>query len=137
MPAGTDGTHGTHGDGMDWPEQHRTTWIIGAASNAALLAALGILLSPASKRGVATVMVVVGLGAGIGAVLAGVLPPRLRQLTVMERLNNAAFTLVAAVAALIASQLAEPWTVIIPGLVGGLLIGRALRLERPKPKSDS
>ncbi|HEX9343291.1 MAG TPA: hypothetical protein VF995_06720 [Actinomycetota bacterium] len=137
MPAGTDGTHGTHGDGMDWPEQHRTTWIIGAASNAALLAALGLLLSPASKRGVATVMVVVGLGAGIGAVLAGVLPPRLRQLTVMERLNNAAFTLVAAVAALIASQLAEPWTVIIPGLVGGLLIGRALRLERPKPKSDS
>jgi len=134
MPAGT---NDPHGPGMDWPEEHRTTWLIGAATNAALLAALGVLLSPASKRGVATVMVIVGLGAGIGAVLAGMLPPRLRQLTVMERLNNAAFTLVVAVTALVASRLAEPWTVLIPGLVGGLLIGRAVRLKRPKPRSDS
>jgi predicted MFS family arabinose efflux permease len=122
---------------MDWPGQHRTTWIIGAASNAAVLAALAVLLSPSGKRGVATAMAAVGLAAGIGAVLAGLLPSRLRQVTVMERLNNAAFTLVIAVTALIASRLAEPWTVIIPGLVGGLLFGRALRLERPKPQSGS
>ncbi len=129
MPAGTGGST----DGADWPEQHRTAWLIGAASNAAVLAALGVLLSPASKRGASAVVVVVGLAAGVAAVLGGVLPPRLRQLTVMERLNNAAFTLVAAVAALLVSSLAEPWTVIVPGLVGGLLIGRALRVEQRRP----
>jgi predicted MFS family arabinose efflux permease len=120
----------------DWPEQHRTTWIVGAASNAAVLAALAVLLSPSGTRVVAIIMVLAGLAAGITAVIAGALPPRLRQLTVMERLNNAAFTLVVAVTALLVSRVAEPWTAIIPGLVGGLLIGRALRLDRPKPTAD-
>lgn len=129
MPAGTPGSNS---NGMDWPEQHRGTWILGAASNAAVLAALAVLLCPSGKRALAAALVVAGLAAGVAAVLSGLLPLRLRQLTVMERLNNAAFTLVVAVTALLVSRLAEPWTVLIPGLVGGLLIGRALRLERPK-----
>jgi xanthosine utilization system XapX-like protein len=45
----------------------------------------------------------------------------------MERLNDAAFLVVIAVVALLAVRLARPWTAALPGLVGGVLIGFALR----------
>jgi hypothetical protein len=45
----------------------------------------------------------------------------------MERLNDAAFLLVVAAVALVAVRLARPFTAALPGMVGGVLIGLALR----------
>ena len=49
----------------------------------------------------------------------------------MERLNDAAFLVVLGAVALIAVRLARPWTAALPGLLGGVLIGRALRPPLP------
>ena len=49
----------------------------------------------------------------------------------MERLNDAAFLVVLGAVALIAIRLARPWTAALPGLLGGVLIGRALRPPPP------
>jgi hypothetical protein len=55
----------------------------------------------------------------------------------MERLNDGAFLVVVAAVSLLAVRLARPWTAAIPGLVGGVLIGLALRhpgrTDHPEP----
>jgi hypothetical protein len=99
--------------------------LAGAVGLAALLAGLTLLLEPASRRGPAAVLLAVGLAAGLGAALR--LPASGRARSPMERLNDAAFLVVVAVVALIAVRLARPWTAALPGLVGGALIGLALR----------
>jgi hypothetical protein len=53
----------------------------------------------------------------------------------MERLNDAAFLVVLGAVALIAVRLARPWTAALPGLLGGVLVGRALRPPPPSPSA--
>jgi hypothetical protein len=99
--------------------------LAGAAGIALLLAALTLLVEPASWRGPALALLAVGLVAG--AVVAMRLPTSGRFRSPMERLNDAAFLVVIAVVALLAVRLARPWSAALPGLVGGVLIGFALR----------
>ena len=104
--------------------------LAGAAGMAALLVGLALLLEPASWRGVAAALLAAGLAAGV--VVALRLPASGRVRSPMERLNDAAFLVVVASVALIAVRLARPYTAALPGLVGGALIGLALR-PAPKP----
>jgi hypothetical protein len=99
--------------------------LAGAAGIALLLAGLTWLLEPPSWRGPALALLVVGLAAGVAIALR--LPASGRLRTPMERLNDAAFLVVIAAVALIVVRLARPWTAAVPGLVGGALIGLALR----------
>jgi hypothetical protein len=108
----------------------RSGRLAGAAGMAALLAGLTLLLEPASRRGPAAGLLAAGLV--VGAVAALRLPAPGRVRSPMERLNDAAFLVVVAAVALIAVRLARPWTAALPGLVGGALIGLALR-PRPSP----
>ncbi|HZD67824.1 MAG TPA: hypothetical protein VFA45_02570, partial [Actinomycetes bacterium] len=73
------------------------------------------------------VMAAVGLLVGAAAAVAGLLPTRRVRRTPVERLNDAAFAVVLAVASLLLGITARPWTTALPGLVGGLLAGRVLR----------
>jgi hypothetical protein len=104
--------------------------LAGAAGMAALLVGLALLLEPASWRGAAAALLAAGLAAGV--VVALRLPASGRARSPMERLNDAAFLVVVASVALIAVRLARPYTAALPGLVGGALIGLALR-PAPKP----
>jgi hypothetical protein len=104
--------------------------LAGAAGMAALLVGLALLLEPASWRGAAAALLAAGLAAGV--VVALRLPASGRARSPMERLNDAAFLVVVASVALIAVRLARPYTAALPGLVGGALIGLALR-PTPKP----
>ena len=104
--------------------------LAGAAGIAALLVGLALLLEPASWRGAAAALLAAGLAAGM--VVALRLPASGRARSPMERLNDAAFLVVVASVALIAVRLARPYTAALPGLVGGALIGLALR-PTPKP----
>ena len=104
--------------------------LAGAAGIAALLVGLALLLEPASWRGAAAALLAAGLAAGV--VVALRLPASGRVRSPMERLNDAAFLVVVASVALIAVRLARPYTAALPGLVGGALIGLALR-PTPKP----
>jgi hypothetical protein len=104
--------------------------LAGAAGMAALLVGLALLLEPASWRGAAAALLAAGLAAGV--VVALRLPASGRVRSPMERLNDAAFLVVVASVALIAVRLARPYTAALPGLVGGALIGLALR-PTPKP----
>jgi hypothetical protein len=99
--------------------------LAGAAGIALLLVGLTLLTEPASWRGPAAALLAAGLAAGIAGALR--LPPSGRLRSPMERLNDAAFLVVVAAVALLAVRLARPWTAAIPGLVGGALIGLALR----------
>jgi hypothetical protein len=99
--------------------------VAGAVGIALLLAGLTLLLEPASWRGAAAALLAVGLAVGVVAGMR--LPTSGRPRTPMERLNDAAFLVVIAAAALIAVRLARPWTAAVPGLVGGGLIGVTLR----------
>ena len=103
----------------------RTGRLAGAVGIALLLAGLTWLLEPPSWRGPALALLAVGLAAGV--VIALRLPASGRLRTPMERLNDAAFLVVIAAVALIVVRLARPWTAAVPGLVGGALIGLALR----------
>ena len=103
----------------------RTGRLAGAAGIALLLAGLTLLLEPPSWRGRALALLAVGLAAGVAIALR--LPASGRLRTPMERLNDAAFLVVIAAVALIVVRLARPWTAAVPGLVGGALIGLALR----------
>jgi peptidoglycan/LPS O-acetylase OafA/YrhL len=105
--------------------------LLGAAALALLLAGLTLLLEPASRRGPAALLLAVGLAVGAAAALRR--PRSGRPRSPMERLNDAAFLVVVAAVALIAVRLARPWTAALPGLVGGALIGSALR---PPPGRD-
>jgi hypothetical protein len=118
--------------------QDRPARVAGAVGGALLLAALGVLLAPGPRRGLATVMALLGLLAGIAIALAGVLPSRRRQRSAMERLNDAAFVVVLALVSLLLAITAPPWTILFPGLVGGLLAGRVLRAPpTPGPDGDA
>jgi len=115
--------------------------LAGAAAMAVLLAGLTLLLEPASRRGPAAALLALGLV--VGAVAAMRLPASGRLRTPMERLNDAAFLVVVAAVALIAVRLARPFTAALPGLVGGTLIGLALRphptpgdVRDPGPEAD-
>jgi hypothetical protein len=104
--------------------------LAGAAALALLLAGLALLLEPAGRRGAAALLLVAGLA--VGVVVAVRIPVPGRWRTPMERLNDAAFVVVLGAVALIAVRLARPWTAALPGLLGGVLIGRALR---PPPEA--
>jgi hypothetical protein len=106
--------------------------LAGAVGLAALLVGLALLLEPASRRGPAALLLAAGLAVGVAAALR--LPASGRVRSPMERLNDAAFLVVVAVVALIAVRLARPWTAALPGLVGGALIGLALR---PRPSGPA
>ena len=117
----------------------RTGRLAGAAGIALLLAGLTLLLEPDSWRPAAAALLAVGLAVGVAAALR--LPPSGRLRTPMERLNDAAFLVVISGVALIAVRLARPWTAALPGLVGGALLGLALRSGRgpgpaPRPEPD-
>ena len=99
--------------------------LAGAAGIALLLAVLTLLAEPASWRAPAVALLAAGIVAG--ALAAMRLPASGRFRSPMERLNDAAFLVVVAAVALLAVRLARPWTAALPGLVGGVLIGFALR----------
>jgi hypothetical protein len=103
--------------------------LAGAAALALLLAGLALLLEPAGRRGAAAALLAAGVA--VGAVAAARIPLPIRRRTPMERLNDAAFVVVLGAVALIAVRLARPWTAALPGLLGGVLIGRALRPPPP------
>jgi hypothetical protein len=103
-----------------------------AVGIALLLAGLTLLLEPPSWRGPALALLVVGLAAGVA--ITARLPASGRLRTPMERLNDAAFLVVIAAVALIVVRLARPWTAAVPGLVGGALIGLALRPPPTDPE---
>jgi hypothetical protein len=108
----------------------RTGRLAGAVGIALLLAGLTLLLEPASRRAAAAALLAVGLAAGAVVAVRRQAPGRLR--TPMERLNDGAFLVVVAAISLVAVRLARPWTAALPGLVGGILIGFALR-PHPAP----
>jgi hypothetical protein len=117
----------------------RSGRVAGAAALALLLAGLALLLEPEGRRGAAAVLLAAGLAVGLAAAVRFPVPSRRR--TAMERLNDAAFLVVLGAVALIAVRLARPWTAALPGLLGGVLIGRALRpppppAPGPKPGTD-
>jgi hypothetical protein len=103
--------------------------LAGAAALALLLAGLALLLEPEGRRGAAAALLAVGLAVGVVAAVRVPVPSRRR--TAMERLNDAAFVVVLGAVALIAVRLARPWTAALPGLLGGVLVGRALRPPPP------
>ena len=103
----------------------RTGRLAGAAGVALLLAGLTWLAEPASWR--APAVALLALGIVVGALAAMRLPASARLRSPMERLNDAAFLVVVAAVALLAVRLARTWTAALPGLVGGVLIGFALR----------
>jgi phosphatidylserine synthase len=107
----------------------RSGRVAGAAALALLLAGLALLLEPEGRRGAAVVLLAAGLAVGVVAAVRFPVPSRRR--TAMERLNDAAFLVVLGAVALMAVRLARPWTAALPGLLGGVLIGRALRPPPP------
>jgi hypothetical protein len=107
--------------------------LAGAAALALLLAGLALLLEPAGRRAAAALPLAAGLAVGVVAAVRVPVPSRRR--TPMERLNDAAFVVVLGAVALIAVRLARPWTAALPGLLGGVLIGRALRPPPPPPEA--
>jgi hypothetical protein len=110
----------------------RTGRLVGAAAIALLLVGLTLLLEPAEGRASAAALLLVGLVAGV--LVAMRLPASGRLRTPMERLNDAAFLVVVAAVSLVAVRLARPWTAVLPGLVGGALIGFTLRPAPTNPE---
>jgi hypothetical protein len=107
----------------------RSGRVAGAVGLALLLAGLALWREPAGRRGAAAVLLAAGLV--VGVVAAARLPLPSRRRTAMERLNDAAFVVVLAAVTLIAVRLARPWTAALPGLLGGVLVGRTLRPPPP------
>jgi hypothetical protein len=110
----------------------RTGRLVGAAAIALLLVGLTLLLEPAAGRASAAALLLVGLV--VGVLVATRLPASGRLRTPMERLNDGAFLVVVAAVSLVAVRLARPWTAVLPGLVGGALIGFTLRPTPTHPE---
>jgi hypothetical protein len=117
------GTGGTMAAGAS----DRTARAAGALGGALVLAALGVVLSSGSRPGIAALMAVLGLAAGFAVVSAGLVPARKRRRSVVERLNDGAFSVVLSAVSLLLGITARPWTAVVPGLVGGILAGLFLR----------
>ncbi|HEX6676463.1 MAG TPA: hypothetical protein VF486_15740 [Actinomycetes bacterium] len=92
---------------------------------AAVAAAVVLVFQPAGARAAAALLFLGGLAAG--ALLAARLPAPRGSRTVMERLNDAAFAAVLAFVSLLVGLALRPWLAVVPGLLCGLLGGRALR----------
>jgi hypothetical protein len=105
----------------------RSARVAGALCGAFVLAALGVLLTPGGRRGIAALVAALGLLAGAAIAFAGLLPARRGGRTLVERLNDAAFVVVLSAVSLLLAITARPWTAALPGLVGGLLAGRVMR----------
>jgi hypothetical protein len=105
----------------------RTARTAAALGGAIVLAALGVLLSSGSRPGLAALMAVLGLVAGFAVVSAGLIRVRPRRRSVVERLNDGAFTVVLSAVSLLLGITARPWTAALPGLVGGILGGLFLK----------
>lgn len=121
--------------------QDRSARVGGALGGALVLAGLAVLLTPGSRRGLGALMVLLGLLAGVAVAVGGLLPivggPRRRPArSAMERLNDAAFVVVLAAVSLLLGITARPWTMVLPGLLGGALAGRVIR-RRPGGKTDA
>jgi len=107
--------------------------VAGVRPAGAILAALlvvtvgsvAVAIQPASQRGLATGVFALAVLAGLA--LAGRLSGARRERTVMERINDLAFGVVLVAASLIVALAFRPWLVALPGLVSGVLVGRALR----------
>ena len=104
---------------------------IAAALIAGMLAtvagAVVLVFQPAGARGPAALLFLAGLVAG--AVAAARLPPPRADRTVMERLNDLAFAAVLAFVSLLVGLALRPWLAVVPGLLCGILGGRALRQQ--------
>jgi len=108
-------------------EHDRTARVAGALGGALVLAALGVVLVAGSHTGLAALMAVLGVAAGLAVVSAGLLPARRRRRSPVERVNDGAFAVVLSAVSLLLGITARPWTAAIPGLVGGVLAGLFLR----------
>jgi hypothetical protein len=116
--------------------QDRSVRVMGALLGALVLAALGVLLTPGSRRGLAAVMALLGLLAGLAVAGAGLFPSIRGRRSLVERLNDGAFVVVLSVVSLLLGVTARPWTMAVPGLVGGLLAGRVLRPRRSGDRDE-
>lgn len=102
---------------------------IAAALVAGMLAvvagAVVLVFQPAGAQGPAALLFLAGLA--VGALLATRLPAPRATRTVMERLNDVAFAAVLAFVSLLVGLALRPWLAVVPGLLCGVLGGRALR----------
>jgi hypothetical protein len=92
---------------------------------AAVAAAVVLVFQPAGARAAAALLFLGGLA--VGALLAAWLPAPRGPRTVMERLNDVAFAAVLVFVSLLVGLALRPWLAVVPGLLCGLLGGRALR----------
>jgi hypothetical protein len=106
---------------------------IAAALLAAMLSAVAcavvLVFQPAGAQGPAVLLFLAGLAAG--ALLAARLPAPRAGRTVMERLNDVAFAAVLTFVSVLVGLALRPWLAVVPGLLCGVLGGRALREESP------
>ena len=104
---------------------------IAAALVAGMLAAVAgavvLVFQPAGAKGPAALLFLAGLA--VGALLATRLPAPQATRTVMERLNDVAFAAVLAFVSLLVGLALRPWLAVVPGLLCGVIGGRALRGE--------
>lgn len=114
--------------------QDRTARVVGALVGALVLAALGVLLTSGSRRGLAALVALLGLAAGLVAAYAGLLGAQTRRRSLVEQLNDGAFVVVLSAASLLLAITARPWTAAMPGLVGGALAGRYIRRAPGQPE---
>src|SRR6266545_236092 len=93
----------------------------------AVAAAVVLVFQPAGARGPAALLFLAGLA--VGALLAARLPAPRGGRTVMERLNDVAFAAVLTFVSLLVGLALRPWLAVVPGLLCGVLGGRALRQQ--------
>jgi hypothetical protein len=94
---------------------------------ATVAGAVVLAFQPAGARGAAALLFLAGLA--VGALVAARLPAPRRGRTVMERLNDVAFAAVLAFVSVLVGLALRPWLAVVPGLLCGILGGRALRQE--------
>jgi hypothetical protein len=96
-----------------------------AAMLAAVAATVLLAFQPAGARGLAALLFVAGVAAGV--VLAGRLPAPRQGPTLMERLNDIAFAVVVTFVSVLVGLAWRPWLAVVPGLICGVVAARALR----------